>query len=156
MFSDKFSMAIQYEGKSLYEAIGGRPTLEKVHKIFYDKIYADAWIGLFFKDIKQKIIEDQQTDFMSDLMGGPKNYCGKFPQPAHKHMYITEELFEYRHKLLRESLLEANVSEQLAQAWIKLDGAFKKAIVKQSVQDCESRYKGEEILVFDNPQKKSA
>ncbi len=144
---------MRINGIALYELVGGRATLQKVHKIFYDKVYAHEWLGLFFKGIDQKIIEDQQTDFMAQSMSGPKNYCGKFPVPAHKHMMISEELFEIRHLLLTESLREAGVSEEYAQHWLKIDSAFKRSIVKQSVNDCEKRFNTDEILSFSNPRK---
>jgi hemoglobin len=141
---------------SLFEKLGGRPTLEKVHKIFYDKIYAHPWIGQFFKDINQKHIEDQQTDFMTETFGGPTVYFGKLPYVAHRHMYITEELITLRAELLKESLIEAQVPEELMQSWLKIDGAFKMGIVKDSLEDCEKRYQSEDIIVIENPLKKAA
>ena len=139
---------------SLFERLGGYDTLRKVHKIFYDKVYADAWIGQYFKDVKQETIENQQTDFMAQAMGGPDMYSGAFPVPAHKHMNITEELFEYRHELLKASLKEAGVNEENASAWLRIDGAFRKGIVKKSVSECEVRFKTDEILDFPRPTKK--
>jgi hemoglobin len=133
---------------SLFEKLGGLPTLQKVHKIFYDKIYADAWIGQYFKEIKQEIIENQQTDFMAQAMGGPEKYCGAFPIPAHQHMNINEELFEHRHQMLKDSLKEAGVAPEHAEAWLKIDGAFKKGILKNSVADCKPRFASDEILDF--------
>lgn len=34
---------------SLYHAVGGKPTLEKVHKIFYDILYAHPGSGNIFR-----------------------------------------------------------------------------------------------------------
>ncbi len=136
---------------SLFEKLGGLSTLQKVHKIFYDKIYADAWIGQYFQGIKQETIENQQTDFMAQAMGGPEKYCGAFPIPAHQHMNITEELFDLRHQMLKDSLKEAGVSEELTQAWLKIDGAFRKGILKNSVSDCKPRFASDEILDYPPP-----
>ncbi len=141
---------------SLFEDLGGIATLQKVHKIFYDKIYADPWLGKFFAHIKQDTIEAQQTDFMAQAMGGPDKYCGAFPIPAHKHMYITEELFEYRHEMLKQSLREAGVPQNLADRWLKIDGAFRSGLVKNSLADCQKRYFTDEVLDFPNPRKRSA
>lgn len=133
---------------SLFQKLGEKVTLQKVHKIFYDKIYADPWIGQFFQDIDQTIIENQQTDFMMQAMGGPALYAGAFPIPAHKHMLITEELFDYRQELLKQSLIEANVPEELRLQWLKIDGAFRKGIVKKSIEHCEKRFNTDEILNY--------
>jgi hemoglobin len=149
-------MVTKFGESTIFDLIGGRPTLEKVHKIFYDKIYAHPWIGQYFKEIQQDIIEIQQSDFMSQAMGGPAIYCGKLPIPAHKHMFITDELFEIRTQLLKESLNEAKVDENGQSAWLKIDQAFKKGICKQSKSDCTLRFNTDEIIDFPNPEKKTA
>jgi hemoglobin len=140
----------------LFDKIGGRPTLQKVHKIFYDKIYSHPWIGKFFQGIDQDYIENQQTDFMVDIMGGPSDYHGKMPHEAHKHMFITEELGELRSKLLLEALNEAGLSEENKLAWMKIDSAFLKKLIKKNLQDCERRFPIEPIHDHPNPHKKSA
>lgn len=144
-------MSLMVDGKILFEAIGGRDVIKKVHKVFYDKVYKHPWIGKYFLLIKQEVIEDQQTDFMSQSMGGPRNYLGKFPIPAHKHMFITEELFELREALLKEAMTEVGINPEHQDLWLKIDRAFKKGIVKTSPAECEKRYASDEILNFSNP-----
>ena len=124
--------------QTLFDAIGGIPTLQKVHKVFYDKVYAHPWLGKFFIGHDQESIENRQTSFMALKMGGDVTYMGKEPRMAHRAMYITEELFDLRTELLRESLEEVGISEELVKRWIKLDNAFKHQIVKDSI---ESFYK---------------
>ena len=80
--------------------------LRKISKVFYDKVYAHPWIGKYFAEVKQEVIEAQQVDFMAQALGGPKMYCGKFVPQAHQHMVITEELFELREQLLDEAMKE--------------------------------------------------
>ena len=147
---------IEEKTKSLFDRIGGRPTLEKVHKIFYDKIYAHPWIGQYFKEIQQDIIEIQQTDFMSQAMGGPAIYCGKLPIAAHKHMFINLELFELRSQLLQDSIREVGLKKEEEEAWMKIDQAFKKGIIKNSLSDCQLRFNSDEIVNFSNPDKKAS
>ena len=119
--------------QSLYDAVGGLPTLEKVHKIFYDKIYAHPWLKQFFAGHNQEAIEGRQTSFMGEKMGGPK-YMGKPLKQVHENMYITQELYELRHEILKESLMEADVAEDAAARWLKIDDAFMKQITKKSVE----------------------
>lgn len=139
------------EDAPLYDQLGGFSVLQRVHKIFYDKVYRDPWLKLFFADVAQALIEAQQTDFMAQAMGGPARYCGKLPIPAHRHMFITEELFELRTRLLDESLVEAGVAAWLRARWLKIDGAFKGRLVKQSASECQGRYKTEPIMVIPKP-----
>jgi len=139
------------EGKSLFEQVGGREGIHRIAKIFYDKAYDHPWLGLFFQNIPQVHIENQQTDFMMGPLGGPKTYMGRLPVPAHEHMFITEELFELRNTLLLESLQEAKAPPEVIEAWMKIDNAFKNRLVKKSRTECKKRYFTDEILDFENP-----
>lgn len=149
-------MVTKFDDNSLFSLIGGRTTLDKVHKIFYDKIYKHPWIGQYFLEIQQEIIEAQQSDFMSQAMGGPAIYLGKIPIPAHRHMFISEELFDLRTQLLKEAFREAEVSEKSQELWLKIDQALKRGIVKKSISDCTLRFNTDEIINIPNPIKKSA
>lgn len=120
---------------SLFDAIGGTSTLERVHKIFYDKLYAHPWLGKFFEGHNQEAIERRQTLFMAEKMGGDVIYYGKEPLMAHRHMYITPEQFDLRHELLKESLEEADIDNELAERWLRIDYAFHRQVVKPSIED---------------------
>lgn len=139
------------EEKSLFEQIGGRPTLERVHKVFYDKIYAHPWLKQYFKGVEQKTIENQQSDFMTSNMGGGKIYSGQLPINAHKHLFVTHELFETRSALLRESLQECGVPNELIERWLRIDQAFEKSIVKTDPSQCQKRFFTDEIIAVRKP-----
>lgn len=136
---------------NLYHALGGKPTLEKVHKIFYDILYARPWLGQYVHDMPQNVIEAQQTDFMTAAMGGPEVYSGKFPGPAHRHMYITEEMFGLRQTLLKQALEKAQIPDELAEKWLNINASFRSGLVKESLTACEKRYATDRILNFQNP-----
>jgi len=137
--------------EALFESYGGRAILEKVSKIFYDKIYADAWLKDFFQYVPQEYIETQQVNFMQTALGGKNIFAGKTPPHAHKHMYITEDVYRAREKLLIESLKECNVSEELIKRWIEIEDAFYGRVVKTSFDQCEARYPAEGVLDFPKP-----
>lgn len=126
--------ARQRSKESLYEAVGGLPTLQRVHKIFYDRLYTHPWLKHFFTGFKQPLIEQRQTDFMAWKMGGPNHYRGRELKSAHRQFFIPEDLFELRHRILHQSILAAGVPEELAQRWLRIDRAFKKQIVKDSIE----------------------
>lgn len=121
--------------QSLFDAVGGLPTLQNVHKIFYDKVYADPWIGQFFADHEQAAIENRQTEFMAEKMGSTTSYPGKPLRQVHENMLITDELVALRTRFLLESLVEAGVDEALAERWLRIDAAFAKQVVKGSVAE---------------------
>jgi len=135
----------------LFERLGGRPTLDKVHKIFYDKLFSHPWLKNFFAGTKQEHLEKLQSDFMGSVFGGPKIFSGRMPIDAHTHMFITEEIYNTRHELLRESLIGASVPEQEREDWLRIDMAFKKVLIKKDVNQCKKRYGTDDILDFPNP-----
>lgn len=139
------------EDSTLFAQIGGRPVLQRVHKIFYDKLYAHPWLKHFFKGIKQESIENQQTDFMTSNMGGGKIYSGQLPVNAHKHLYISKELFEIRHELLRDSIREAGLAPDLMERWLRIDRAFERSTVKQDSSQCQKRFFTDEIIIVSKP-----
>ncbi len=136
---------------SLFERIGGYPVLKAVHKLFYDKIFSHEWLKLYFQGVDRDHIEAQQTTFIAQAMGGPKDYRGKAVPLAHAHIFITEELFSVRHSLLREAIETFVIQDDLVKEWLKIDNTFKKAILKSSPEECRKRYPFEEILVFSPP-----
>ncbi len=138
--------------QTLFDAVGGLPALEKVHKIFYDKVYAHPWLGKFFAGHNQEAIETRQTIFMAEKMGSEKPYYGKDMKMAHRQMYITQELFDLRRELLRESLEEASVPDELAERWLKIDSAFKRHIVKDSIESFYAyTWKYEQRVIVPKP-----
>jgi truncated hemoglobin YjbI len=140
---------------SLYDKVGGRPVLEKLVKRFYDKVFAHPWLGLYFKNVKQTTIELQQVEFMIGALGGPRIYMGKIPGDAHPHMMITNELFDLRQKLMLEALKEENSLPELTDRWLKIEEAFREKIVKTSIDKCQVRFFGDEILDFIKTNKAS-
>lgn len=144
------------EKKSSIDELGGKKMFEKIASIFYDKVYEHPWIGKFFQEVDQKTIESQQVKFMMGNLGGLKMYTGRLPGPAHKNMFITEELFELRERLLKEAFTEANASDELQARWLKIDHAFKGCIVKKSLNECEKTFVTDEILSFPSPMKLSS
>jgi len=138
--------------QTLFDAIGGLPTLRRVHKNFYDKLYAHYWLKLFFAGHNQQSIENRQTAFMAEKMGGPVEYFGKQPQMAHRHMYITQELYDLRHDILKQSIHEAGIAEHLAQRWLKIDYAFIRQIVKPSIEAFyQTTFQFEKRLIIPKP-----
>ena len=141
--------------QTLFETVGGLPVLQKAHKIFYDKIYAHDWLKQFFDGFDQKVIEDKQTSFMAEKMGGPVPYNGKEIRMVHEHMYIDQELFDIRHALLDESLREAGVDDESRERWLRIDSAFMQQVVKDSVESMYNNdWKYKKPIIIPRPAEK--
>jgi hemoglobin len=137
---------------AFFEEVGGRPVIERVHTLLYEKLLTHEWLKGYFVNVRRSHLEDQQTDFMSDLFGvEPKVYFGRFPMPAHQHLFISEEIFMVRHQLLADSLKEAKVSEEHQERWLKYDMGMKRTVVKETVDECEKRYNSDTIIDIPKP-----
>lgn len=130
-----------------YHRLGGQQGFARIHKALYDKIFAHPVLGSFFAGKDQTYQEEQQTDFMAMNLGGPSEYRGRLPDGAHQHMFITDELFELRHRILAETLDECGVAPELRDQWLRVDYQFKSQIVKQSIDECVKRWGTDVILV---------
>jgi len=133
---------------STFELVGGRATLVRVHQRFYAKVFAHPWLRQYFQHVSRERLESQQTDFMTAALGGPDRYAGMMPKHAHRHMYITEELFKVRHELLRQAIVECRVPREGADKWLRIDAAFGRSMIKRSRSECTQRYSSEPILDF--------
>ncbi|MDA1089795.1 MAG: group 1 truncated hemoglobin [Proteobacteria bacterium] len=137
--------------QTFYEELGGRPCLEKVHVLLYDKLLSHPWLKEFFAGNDRWHLEIQQTDFMQGLFGGPHVYGGRIPRTAHVHIFITEEVFMIRHRLLEQALTEAGIRQAHKERWLDFDMGFIKALVKTDVSECEGRYKTEAVIAMPKP-----
>jgi len=136
-----------------FEMMGGRKSLILINKIFYDKVYKHPWLKLYFQEIPQQHIEDQQVDFMQKVLGGENLYVGKAPPAAHMHIYINEEIFQVRKQLLVEAFHEAQAKQEMIDKWLTLDDSFKRVIFKDSAAQCKRRFTTDPILDFPNPER---
>lgn len=133
------------EDVSLYEQVGGIAVLRRVTKVFYDKVYDHPWLSQFFATIDKDHIASQQAEFMQGALGGPKIYCGRKPTDAHPHIHITDESFDLRQELLRQSLVEVGIDAPIAARWLALDEAFRSRLVK-SRGECHKRFPSDTII----------
>ena len=138
-------------GDNFLEEIGGRPRLERVHNILYDKLFAHPWLKGYFVHVRREVVESQQNDFWAALMGGPNVYGGRSPANAHVHMFIPAEVFAVRHALLGESLEEAGVPAESREKWLSMDSGFENAIVNKSPDECHGRYKSDPVIIVPAP-----
>lgn len=123
----------------------------RVNKAFYERIFDDPWLSQMFQGVRREHIENQQTDFMLSALGGPKRYYGKSPSDAHPHIFVNEEIWQLREKYLKEAFVETGFPDEYGQRWLKVDEAFKHAIMKTDVGDCTKRYTSDDIRYFPTP-----
>ena len=126
--------------------------VSKITEEFYELVYDDAWFKQIFGNIDQEIITSQQIDFMVQNFGGPKNYCGRAPQDAHPHIWIDDNIWNYRETLLIQAANNVGAPKAILDKWLRIDEAFKgKIINKGGPEECFGRYKTEETIYSPMP-----
>ena len=72
--------------QSLFEKIGGEPTLDAAVDLFYRKVLGDGRVSRFFDDVDMDVQRAKKKSFLSMLFGGPEVYTGQNLRDAHKHL----------------------------------------------------------------------
>ena len=91
---------------TLFQKYGGFAKISRVVLTFYDKVLDSEQIGDFFDGIDMSRLVDQQTKFISSLVGGPASYTDDRLKQLHAHLGITDQDFDEMAKLLGEALAE--------------------------------------------------
>jgi len=138
---------------TLLEAVGGWEVIYRVHLRFYEWMFEEPWLGRFFWGKHEDVIARKQTDFLVACLGGPNEFKGETPAISHLHMFITEEMLDVRERLLRKAISEEGLSDAIADRWLRIDNAFRGAVVKQSPEECVMRCPGQRPIVAPRPER---
>lgn len=137
---------------TFFDEVGGWGTLQRVHKRFYDKVYAHPWLGRFFSGHSQQSIELRQSQFMAEKFGSERPYPGRDLELAHRRMYISQRLLELRQQLLREALEEEGLDQNCIDRWLRIDRVFWSQVRNTSLESFQSiDLKFEQPLIIPDP-----
>mgnify|MGYP001035257681 CR=1 FL=1 len=114
----------------MWAALKEGDLLGEILEDFYTKVFSDSQLAPFFKDSNIQRAKDKQYLFAKAIFTGEKCYFGERPRNAHHWMVISDELFDYREKLMEDTLRKYNLSESLIEQWIAVDEIYRKQIVK--------------------------
>ena len=132
------------------ERIGGFERVLQVHTRFYEVMFADPWLGQYFYGKHESVLAQKQTEFMVAAFGGPNDYTGDTPAFVHMHMFISDEVADFREKLLRDAILAEGLTDADADIWLSVDSSFRPSIVKQDLSECVMKCRGQMPI---NPRK---
>ena len=117
------------DSSNLYDRIG-ETFIRQALTIFYERAFTDGIIGHFFFGKDRQHITDQQIDFATAMLGGPRRYRGKPLAVAHAKLAIRPPHFRRRQVLLAEVLTELELAEDLKKAWLALEENLLQAVIK--------------------------
>lgn len=129
-----------------FAKIGGREVIHQIIFELYNRIFDHPILSQFFVNVDKNQQVNQFTDFMTQILGGPKMYLGREPKHAHPHLFIEAEHFELRHQILADTLRDANLDPKLSELWLSIDRSFAQVIVKNSIDECCKRFNSDQII----------
>jgi truncated hemoglobin YjbI len=97
---------------SIYEQLGGEPTVKQAVKQFYEKVLADNELIEFFQDVNIEQLKRHQTNFFTFALGGPPIYTGRDMRKAHEHMKLEDIHFDLIKKHLGDTLAELGATQE--------------------------------------------
>jgi hemoglobin len=89
--------------QSMFERYGGFATVSKVVMAFYDKVLDSDVMAEFFEDVDMRRLVDHQTQFISQIMGGPAAYSDDMLRDLHARLHIHDQAFDEMTALLEET-----------------------------------------------------
>lgn len=101
---------------------------------FYARVYADPRLAPFFRGITRQRSIEKQFLFLRQVFAGEKVYFGDRPRNAHHWMVISDELFDYRERLMETCLREHGLAEPLIKRWIAIEEHYRADIIKSSAR----------------------
>ncbi len=104
---------------SLFEQLGGEPTLRAIIDRFVDRMFADVMIGFFFAQASKSRIKAKEFEFAARHLGAPVAYTGRAIDEAHRRHAIMTGQFMRRLQILRDTLAEFGVAEHIRQHWVE-------------------------------------
>ena len=95
---------------SIYEQLGGAPTVDIAVEKFYGRVLSDPDLIEFFEGVSIDSLKKHQKNFFTLAMGGPNKYTGRDMRKAHEHLKLSDKHFNLIGKHLADTLTELGVS----------------------------------------------
>ncbi len=98
----------------LYEKVGGTKTIQKLVRIFYDRVLADPRLAPFFPNTNMDALRAKQVMFLIMLLGQTRTFSGQDLVVAHagtRAQGLADEHFDALLGHFEASLQELDVAE---------------------------------------------
>ena len=99
--------------ETLYQRIGGESAVQLAVDRFYQRVLADRSLSHFFTGANMGRLKAHQFAFLSQVLGGPRQYSGASMSQAHAHLAIEQHHFDSVALHLVETLKELRVPAEI-------------------------------------------
>jgi ferredoxin/truncated hemoglobin YjbI len=114
----------------MWDALAQGDLLGKILEDFYTRVFDDERLAPFFHGVTRQRAIEKQFLFMRRHFTGEKVYFGDRPRNAHHWMVISDELFDYRERIMVDCLRRHGLAEYLIERWRAFENSFRTDIVK--------------------------
>ncbi len=98
---------------TIYQRIGGEAAISAAVDRFYERVLADQALSHFFTGVTMSRLKAHQFAFLSQALGGPRQYTGASMRDAHSRLAIEQRHFDAVAVHLVETLRELGVPEEI-------------------------------------------
>jgi len=112
-----------------YDALGGHSAVAALMEQFVRRAADDFIIGFFFegRDLERIILHE--TELACLHLGGQSRYSGRDLSAVHRPLKINRGQFRRRLAILRTTLTESGVQEEIVERWIAHNQALHDQVV---------------------------
>ena len=98
---------------TIYQRIGGEAAIHAAVDHFCERVLSDPALSHFFNGASMSRLKAHQFAFLSQALGGPKQYSGASMRDAHSKLAIEQHHFDLVAIHLVETLRELGVPEYI-------------------------------------------
>lgn len=138
----------------LWQALEGGPGLTRILTDFYDRVFEDRRLAPFFQHVTKERAIQKQYEFLREVFARDTTFFGLRPYNAHHWMVISDELFDYRERLIESCMRRYGLTPPLIRRWLAVHEAFRRELVKSEargliVDGVERRAEGYSLETLD-------
>lgn len=127
----------------LVQLAGGASQLRSVLEDFYDRVFADAMIGFFFKGKSKERLVEKELELALAFLGEPVPYTGRPLREAHAAHRIIGGQFGRRLQILKETMADHQLPEPVQRAWVEHTEQLIGEVTKDAIDECNPRLENE-------------
>jgi len=125
---------------TLFDRLGGEPTLRAIIDRFVDRLFDDLMIGYLFRAADRERVKAKEYEFAARHLGGPAEYTGRELSAAHRAHRITGGQFMRRLQILKETLAAFRVPPEVSDAWVAHTLSLQTEITDNALDQCDPRH----------------
>lgn len=120
-----------------YQILGGEARLREIIDAFVERVVNDRMIGFFFRNADKGRIKEMEFQLTAQFLGAPIEYKGLPLKEVHAKHPIMGGQFMRRLQILRETLEEYGVPEEMREAWLSHTESLRPLITQDAGSDCD-------------------